>query len=147
MFTSFEDFRPKAVIYIEFKFIETVVILTNRIIAAMYDTYEECAVGMQKHFIIGSTDGQLVASMNRMMETIYPTALDTQYRHPNATNYNLFAVQDSKVIEDISVLRPSDYRLKNSMSMDANKTCNDRGSNIRTCFKEVIDPFVESVER
>lgn len=113
----------------------------------MYDTYEECVVGMQKHFIIGSTDGQLVASVNRMMEKIYPTAFDTQYRHPNATNYNLFALQDSKVIEDISVSRPSDYRLKSSISMDANKTVNHRESNIRTCFKEVIDPFAESVER
>lgn len=121
--------------------------LFNRSLAAIYDSYGECATEMQKHFIIGSTDGQLVASMKRMMQNIYPIAFDTQYRHLNATNYNLFAMRDSGMIRHIDVTRPSDYRLNDS-SVDATKTdTNFRESNIRASFKEVVDPFVESIER
>lgn len=104
---------------------------------------------MQKLFIIGSTDGQIIASMKRMMQKIYPIAFNTQYRQLHAVNYNLFAAQDAEQIKrHIDVTRPSDYWFKDSISVDSNKTdTNTRESIIRACFEEVIDPFVESIER
>lgn len=98
---------------------------------------------MQKLFIIGSTTGQLIASMKRMIQDFYPIAFDTQYRVPNATNYNLFAAPDSDEDKVADVTRPSDYRLKNSMATAAVH----RKSNIRKRFKEIIDPFSDSIDR
>lgn len=112
-------------------------------LTANYDSYDECAIEMQKLFIIGSTDGQVVASLRRMVQQIYPIAFDTQYRHPTATNYNLFATQDSETNEHLDISRPSDYRIQNSNAGDANKS----DPNVRKYFKEVIDPFADSIER
>lgn len=100
---------------------------------------------MQKHFVIGSTDGQLIASMQRMMTKIYPTAFDTQYHHLNVIDYNLFAVPNSETIRHIDVTRPSDLRMKDSMPV--NVDANSQKSNIRTYLKEVVVPFAESIER
>lgn len=98
---------------------------------------------MENLFIIGSTTGQLVASMKRMIQDLYPIAFDTQYRVPNATNYNLFAAPDSEEDKVADVTRPSDYRFRNSMSTAAIH----RESNIRKRFKQIIDPFSDSIER
>lgn len=121
--------------------------LKNSLIAAKYDNYDECTVEMQKLFIIGSTDGHLITSMKRMMQSVYPIVFDTQYRHRPAINYNLFAPQKPDMIRHIDLTRPSEYHLNDSSASVDAKEKNNNDSNIRANFKEVIDPFADSIER
>lgn len=107
---------------------------------ASHSSYERCAMEMQNSLIIGSINGNLIASMKRMFQKIYPTALDTQCRYPNIVDHNLFGSQES--VHRIDLTRPSDYRCKNEESRNENSKYQ-----FQRCVEQITNPFSETIQR
>lgn len=91
-------------------------------LSAHYETRDECFAEIPRFFLFGSFRGNMMHTILRVAQTIYPKAIEFQFREGEQSHENIFPEQsdigdnEEIRIELIDFSRPSDYRMKTVMA-------------------------------